>query len=246
MSKTTKIIAALGVVAGLGVAALPAFTYAQASVKGQVVVGADVQPAIAMTITGNNDGTGKDYAGVDTFTPSDSGQYIGSYDTTGKTAYDASSLQTSGSKTTILPNSLVEGDLTPSTGNGFGSTITVYTNDSGYTLTIQDLDDDNSLTHNSDVIPAVGTVTPTPNTLTAGSAAWGYKGGLITSWSAVPIDDSATTSGTPTPATTIKNGSGATLLSGDTTEVLYAVSTSATQPTGLYTDTIVYTATTAN
>ena len=37
MSKTTKIIAALGVAAGLGVAALPAFSYAD-SVAGQVDV----------------------------------------------------------------------------------------------------------------------------------------------------------------------------------------------------------------
>ena len=55
MSKTTKIIAALGVVAGLGVAALPAFTYAAENVTGDVEVQVEVVPAIAMTITGNND-----------------------------------------------------------------------------------------------------------------------------------------------------------------------------------------------
>ena len=55
MSKTTKIIAALGVVAGLGVAALPAFTYATESVSGQVEVDVEVESAIAMTIVGNND-----------------------------------------------------------------------------------------------------------------------------------------------------------------------------------------------
>ncbi len=54
MSKTTKIIAALGVVAGLGVAALPAFTFAE-STTGDVDVIVEVSPAIAMTITGNND-----------------------------------------------------------------------------------------------------------------------------------------------------------------------------------------------
>lgn len=55
MSKTTKIIAALGVVAGLGVAALPAFTYAAETVTGDVEVDVEILPAIAMTITGNND-----------------------------------------------------------------------------------------------------------------------------------------------------------------------------------------------
>ena len=54
MSKTTKIIAALGVAAGLGVAALPAFSYAD-SVAGQVDVDVEVGSAIAMTIVGNND-----------------------------------------------------------------------------------------------------------------------------------------------------------------------------------------------
>jgi len=55
MSKTTKIIAALGVVAGLGVAALPAFTYATETVTGDVEVDVEILPAIAMTIAGNND-----------------------------------------------------------------------------------------------------------------------------------------------------------------------------------------------
>ncbi|MBO7720499.1 hypothetical protein J6S35_02580 [Candidatus Saccharibacteria bacterium] len=54
MSKTTKIIAALGVVASLGVAALPAFTYAT-STTGDVQVVVEVDSAIAMTIEGNND-----------------------------------------------------------------------------------------------------------------------------------------------------------------------------------------------
>ena len=58
MSKTTKIIAALGVVAGLGVAALPAFTFAAETVTGDVDLYVEVQPAIAMTIEGNNDDGG--------------------------------------------------------------------------------------------------------------------------------------------------------------------------------------------
>lgn len=68
MSKTTKIIAALGVVAGLGVAALPAFTFAE-TVTGDVDVIVEVEPAIAMTIAGNNDdnsheGTAATYTAV--------------------------------------------------------------------------------------------------------------------------------------------------------------------------------------
>ncbi len=59
MSKSTKIIAALGVVAGLGVAALPMATYADytpQSVTGDVDVIVEIPEAIAMTIVGNNDG----------------------------------------------------------------------------------------------------------------------------------------------------------------------------------------------
>ncbi|MBR5620925.1 hypothetical protein IKW75_00325 [Candidatus Saccharibacteria bacterium] len=82
MSKTTKIIAALGIVAGLGVAALPAFTYATdpVSTTGDVEVQVEVLPAIAMTITGNND-TGTESHGVFTVVaeptgnPSTSGYY---------------------------------------------------------------------------------------------------------------------------------------------------------------------------
>ena len=58
MSKSTKIIAALGVVAGLGVAALPMATFATytpQSVSGDVDVIVEIPEAIAMTIVGNND-----------------------------------------------------------------------------------------------------------------------------------------------------------------------------------------------
>ena len=63
MSKTTRIIAALGVVAGLGVAALPAFTYATETVTGDVEVDVEILPAIAMTISGNND-NGSSFTGA--------------------------------------------------------------------------------------------------------------------------------------------------------------------------------------
>lgn len=62
MSKSTKIIAALGVVAGLGVAALPMATFATytpQSVSGDVDVIVEIPEAIAMTIVGNNDDASK-------------------------------------------------------------------------------------------------------------------------------------------------------------------------------------------
>ena len=57
MSKTTKIIAALGVVAGIGVASLPLASYAdgETSVSGNVRVEVEISPAIAMRIHSNAD-----------------------------------------------------------------------------------------------------------------------------------------------------------------------------------------------
>ncbi|MBR2600666.1 hypothetical protein IKE07_00800 [Candidatus Saccharibacteria bacterium] len=232
--KSTKIIAVAGVVAGLGVAALPAMTFAAQSVKGQVNVEAEVLSAIAMTIEGNDD-TGT-HTGVSTFTPSNAA-YIGNYDTSTGTAYSSSALQTSGSRTTILPNAEVEGAWGADE-NNFGSLITVYTNDAdGYNLTVADQDTNTSLVKGTGAgAPEIAALDATTNPFGAGHSAWGYKVSGGSSWLAMPGSGD-------TPAL-IKNGSA--VAAGDTSTVLYAVSTSATQATGVYNDTIVYTATTTN
>ena len=228
MSKSTKIIAALGVVAGLGVAALPAFTYAAESVTGDVQVDVEVLPAIAMTITGNNDDSSNyddgttSYASVDNFAPATTS---GTLD--GHTIPATAVLGTSSSYTSLLPNAVIEGDT-------FKSTITVYTNASaGYTLTMKDSDTTVALTHTngSDTIPATAATT-----LTAGTAAWGYRVGTSGDWLAVPASDAA--SDASIKATSAKTSGG------DATTVEYGVATAADQATGVYTDTIVYTATT--
>ncbi|MBQ3271537.1 hypothetical protein IJG78_02820 [Candidatus Saccharibacteria bacterium] len=228
MSKTTKVIAALGVVAGLGVAALPAFTYA-AQVAGEVQIDVEVPDAIAMTIAGNNDTT---LGGVNVYDP------VATVDThTGGEAYDPTDLQTSGSKTSILPNAAKTDDTT------FKSTITVYTNGVGYSLTLIDDDTNTSLVNDTNTIPAVNTVDSDSdgngdNAIVAGTAAWGYKvGSSASTWLAVPASNGT--------AASIK-ANGAYAAGGETTEVYYAVSTSPTQAQGTYTDTIIYTATSAN
>ncbi len=222
--KSTKIIAVAGVVAGLGVAALPALTFAEGeqTVSGQVQVRADVLPAIAMTITGNNDVSPNTAGGVNVYTPANTASVMGH---TGGREYDSSALETSGSKTSILPNAV-------STASDFKSTITVYTNAvAGYTLTLIDGDTTNALENGSNTIPATSATS-----LTAGTPAWGYKvGSTATDWLAVPIS-----SGT---AADIKTD-GASVQGGEATEVYYGVATAAAQATGSYTDTIVYTATT--
>lgn len=290
MSKTTKIVAALGIVAGLGVAALPAFTYAE-TVTGDVEVIVEVQPAIAMTIEGNNDngelhgdafnvtevadpegnpsqqgwyeakGTGQDvvyvptadttvvaektyyegnggYRQVNAFAPSSAASSM--IDTHSTPA--ASITGTSSSFIAMLPNSVVNGAWAQSGENNFGSKINVYTNyTGGYTLTLADADDDTDLDREggSDSIPT-GTVEQGETTfdLVAGEAAWGYK-----------IDPQSTSStgylpivGSTGAAATIKTRGTATS-GGEETIVTYGVATDDDQATGIYKDTIVYTAT---
>ena len=215
MSKTTKIIAALGVVAGLGVAALPAFTYAtQQTVAGDVQLSVDVSEAIAMTIKGNEEST----PAVDVFNPDNASTIDGH---SGGTAYDSSKHQQSSSHTTLLPNAADTSTMT--------SEIKVYTNAAaGFTLTVNDADSTLALTGSNGGTIAAGT------SITAGTANWAYKGGSVSNWAAItasPVEvysQNAPTSG------------------GATINMTYGVSTASDQPTGTYTDTIVYTATTNN
>ncbi|MBR2989624.1 hypothetical protein IKF40_01700 [Candidatus Saccharibacteria bacterium] len=237
MSKSTKIIAALGVVAGLGVAALPAFTYA-ASVDGNAEVIVEVSPAISLAITGNND----DAAGFGKFFESDpSGVYT---DATGL------STNTSSSKVSMAPNQIVEGQDSDSgaTGYGFLSTLTVNTNSKGgYTLNVKaataaDVD----LTSGTDTIPAIATAA---TNFTQGTAAWGIKAD----------DDYSITEGTQA---AIKNDkwypvsitdqlirpavASSTGYANQATKIYYGVATDDAQPTGTYQGTLTYTAATAN
>lgn len=297
MSKSTKIIAALGVVAGLGVAALPAFSYATQtpqSVDGNVELYVEVQPAISMTISGNNDdgdyytitsyeytivtpqagdnphtegwyekGSGNTYTvtedttvtegktyfervanttGVDVFAPTSAGAGI----VDGHT--EAFKVGPSSSYATLLPNSLLNG----SAGNGFRSTITVYTNNAtGYTLSVKDADSTTALTQivsegTPDTIPALASISAGAN------AGWNFdviRHGATSGEPAafVPTEDGNTEELTAQVITTggaqIDNWTGKTS-SGRDTIVDYNVATRSDQSAGVYTDTIIYTATT--
>ncbi|MBR2864028.1 hypothetical protein IKE88_00565 [Candidatus Saccharibacteria bacterium] len=234
--KSTKIIAAAGVVAGLGVAALPAMTFAanSQSVTGEADIYAQVNPAIAMTITGNNDNNGHvagGYGAVDVFNPSGAASSnIGGHATPSTPTTVASS-----SWIDLLPNASAHG----SDGNGFKSTITVFTNDTGFTLNISGEGANDALAAmvkegSSATIAANGIVK-------AGAAGWGYA-----------VDTPVTTDATgETPnyavaAAEIKDGTGPTTAGGDVTTVYYGVSAASSQETGLYKATVTYTATTDN
>ncbi len=259
--KSTKIIATAGVVAGLGVAALPAMTFATGTVvKGQAEIRAEVNEAIAMTITGNEDTSWivddtvaeEDQITVNgdsVFTPSGAAQ-IGAYNTANGLAYDSSNIQLySASRVSLLPNAAVhgtDGTVTNSNydGTGFKSAITVYTNAvAGYTLALEDADAITAL----ELKNAGGTSTldtiPTGTSVTAGTAAWGYslESNLETrgsTYTTIKVNGSADT--------IVANGSmfNTTTGAGETTDVYYGVSTKPNQQNGVYKDVIVYTATT--
>ncbi|MBR5408895.1 hypothetical protein IK112_03075 [Candidatus Saccharibacteria bacterium] len=196
MSKSTKIIAALGVVAGLGVAALPMATFATytpKSVSADADIYVEIPEAIAMTITGNNDNNGHvaggyTSTGADVFNPIDGS--IPSVDTHAfpQTCEDDDSnpdtpdvctyapVTASSSWTQLTQNSKVDGDGT----NGFKSDVTVYTNAvGGYDLTIAstNLTPESTasyktyLEHQEDATKQIAAGT----TISAGTSNWAYK-----------------------------------------------------------------------
>ena len=241
MSKSTKIIAALGVVAGLGVAALPAFTYATETVSGTVDVYVEIPEAIAMTIVGNNDGGSAPYptpatTGVDVFASGSA--------TTG-TVDGHTTTTTSTSSSSYVELSQNQADTTTAL-----STITVYTNAAhGYTLSVQ-ASGDGSLVNQSNSAYTIAPLTTAGTAPAAGDGEWGFKltasaatspdaaGNVVTgysNWSAVPHSS----------ATVIAYEDVAT--SGGTEYVAnYGVGTKADQAAGIYKNTLTYTATTKN
>lgn len=219
MSKSKIILASLGVVAGLGTAALPLASYAEQvsrSVSGNVDLFVEVQPAIAMTISGNNDNhsgyDGEHTEGtIDVFSPANASYDTEKYTVDGHQENhvgDATENATLASRTfsssyaSLLPQSVLLGDRSAATPeNNFGSTVTVYTNNAtGYNLTLEDGDDDTYLNKIGGVAGtdriAAGT------TLTAGTSNWAYK---VTA-SAATSPDAAGTSDKATWTAIAENG----------------------------------------
>lgn len=294
MSKTTKIIAALGVVAGLGVAALPAFSYATETVTGDVEVQVEVQPAIAMTIAGNNDGAtpahtesvnyvikavevGDSVTGLyeldadegwvvtlDSTAQDDKTYYeqvnitrqnvanfnpagIASKELDGYNVPGTAIAGTSSSYAALLPNALFEGS--GAEGNGFRSTITVYTNaTNGYTLAVKDKDANTSLMHSTGKY----SIQARAGALSAGTNGWNYDVTRIGANSGeqgafVPAESGETVELSNqgiTAADVVIDSLNEKTSQGRQTIVDYNVATDADQATGVYSDIIVYTATT--
>ena len=288
MSKSKTILAGLGVVAALGVAALPLASFAEETVSGNVQLDVEVLPAISMTISGNNDGgthsggtftavsevevgvtdvstyyelSGHTYALTEDSTAQDGKTYYAlttptygeingvfapagaaSHVVDGYTNGAAVDTDTSSSYTSLLPYDKVEGDRSALASEGtpvnnFGSTITVFTNNnSGYTLSVKDADANTDLTHVSGgfYIPA----TADGVVVAAGTAGWNYD---VTRSGLAALTAKAMTASNVAIDTLSTKTSG-----GRITYVDYNVATAGDQATGIYTDTIVYTATTNN
>ena len=144
----------------------------------------------------------------------------------------------------------VEISLTPSGSEVVSSasdTVTVSTNNSGgYTLTLVNADGDTDLVSGTDTISAHAGTSTVPTALATNT--WGYAvagGNFDGSYSA---ETNSTTSsskwaGVPT-GTPVTLKTTATTASSDPTTVWYGVNVDDTQPTGTYTDTVTYTATT--
>ncbi|MBR1795772.1 hypothetical protein IJ765_00725 [Candidatus Saccharibacteria bacterium] len=225
MTKSKIILASLGVVAGLGTAALPLASYAAQtpqSVSGNVDLYVEVQPAISMTITGNNDGNGSyGTAGDNAQVKVKNSTEATTIDGENVSAYEvATATKASSSYVSLLPNSTATAT----------STIKVWTNNtSGYTLAVKDSDATTALTKvgASDTIPAGA------EAVAAGTAKWNLTGGLLTNAAIAATDQSVKVTDAKTS-------------NGDETVMTYNIATAADQATGVYTDTITYTATTNN
>ncbi|MBQ6355387.1 hypothetical protein IJJ18_03195 [Candidatus Saccharibacteria bacterium] len=258
MSKTTKIIAALGVVAGIGVASLPLASYAEGetSVSGNVRLEVEISPAIAMRIHSNADQTCTD-DDSDPETPdtcTDNYGFIG---------YEPADAQGPSDAAAVAGPSLATG-LQLSANQADESTlfseIEVRSNTGAFKLELLDADDDTNLnlatpsaTANEYIPAGVTLISGGANDgkINGQVAGWAVKGGDVTSWTAVPAGasadydaDAGTGTAAQTPLTILASGSNATspLAYSAKTTVNYGVASGLTK-TGVYSDIVTYTAT---
>jgi hypothetical protein len=152
----------------------------------------------------------------------------------------------------ISTSTTVTLNLTPTAGGVVSSssdTVTVSTNKTnGYNLTLADADATTSLVSGGNTITAHSGTFAAPTALTNGK--WGYAvaaaGGFDATYTTETNAGSSATLWAGVPATgsaqTLKTTS--STASGDTTTVWYAAKANSSQPNGVYSDTVTYTATT--
>lgn len=231
MSKTTKALAALGVVAGLGIAALPISASAltihdgtgtdtatdkydgtkDGNVSDTVLVRTEIKDTLTLTVTGSND------ADI----------------TSDDTAAGVSHLVLLGTN-----GELMNGQ------NGSGkATVNVSTNNGkGYKVNINgEADGFNGTTDPTQKFaPVADNTTSFP---TSGASAFGYKTTKDSTASNISLA-SANWMGVPTTATTVATGAGATQTAGDSFDINFEAHASESQAADVYDEVITITATT--
>ena len=233
MSKIKTLSIGLGVVAGLTAAILPMSAYAdgEPSAKAAVDVNVNVATVISMTL----DTYSQTAAGGSTGTLTCDSTAIVTDDPETPDVDESNDGCTGTEQVTainILPNTA---DLTTMYTDAYVSTNSA----AGYTLTLIDSDDVTALTNAADDTIAAINETPVAGT----KPGWAVSIDAGTTWQKMPKN-----AGQSTPAETaiiVENytpNPAATSASRKST-VNYGVATSSTQPTGTYTDTIIYTAT---
>jgi len=148
--------------------------------------------------------------------------------------------------------------LTP-TGGGVLSnssdTVSVSTNNAaGYVLTLNDSDATTTLADGSNTFTATSGTKTAPIALTNGTWGWAVPSGTTgigtngfdASYASEPNSTTSTSTwaGMPASGSPVMLKTTAATASADTTTVWYAAKAAVTQPTGTYTDTVTYTATT--
>ena len=158
---------------------------------------------------------------------------------------------TLGSAISITSSGTVTINVTPTASGSLSSasdTVTVSTNNTaGYDLTLADSDASTNLVSGGNNIAAHAGTYASPTALVNNS--WGYAvagGSFDASYSAETNAASSTSKWAGVPATGSAQNlkSTATTASAEVTTVWYAVKANSTQPSGTYTDSVTYTATT--
>lgn len=154
---------------------------------------------------------------------------------------------------TITTSGTVDINIIPTSSGAMSSasdTVTVDTNDEdGFTMTLANNDTDTDLENGADVIPAHTGTQGTPTTLANNT--WGYRIDTVGGFGAGPtsaetdVASSAYTwAGVPSSASPNTIKTTATTATADTTTVWYGAMADTTNPSGTYTDTVVYSAVT--
>lgn len=158
---------------------------------------------------------------------------------------------TVGSTISMTSSTTVPLAITPVSGGSQSSasdTVTVNTNNSaGYTLTIANADADTSLTNGGNTITAHAGTLALPTALANNT--WGFAvatvGGFDASYAALNNEASSTTkwAGVPASGAPVQLKTTAGVATNDVTTVWYSAKADTSKPSGVYSDTVTYTAT---